>query len=94
MNPFYLKKLTGNIRVCQVCRGSLRLVDGSIPCPCHDVVIVREFHNQTGTLKTPLRASAAYYHAWLACVCAADPSFVPSSLVVSPDIVVVLTSQH
>lgn len=23
VNPFYLKKLTGNIRICQGCRGSL-----------------------------------------------------------------------
>ena len=37
VNPF-LKQLSGNIRVCQGCRGSLRLADGSIPGPSYDVV--------------------------------------------------------
>ncbi len=41
VNPFYLKKLTGNIRICQGCRGSLRLADKRIPDPPNDVVVAR-----------------------------------------------------
>ena len=98
VNPFYLKKLAGNIRVCQGCRGSLRLVDGSIPTPLYDLVIVRlekrQFMDQSGALKTPSRASAAHYRAHLACVRAGDPGFIASSLVIPADIAVVLTAQH
>ena len=98
VNPFFLKKLTGNIRICQGCRGSLRLVDGTIPNPPHDIVVARletrPFRDQSGNLKTPSRASAAHYHARLACVRAGDPSFIPSSLVISADIAMVLSTQH
>ncbi len=34
-NPFYLKMITGNIRTCQGCKGSLRCADSSIPGPPH-----------------------------------------------------------
>ena len=39
VNPFYFKVLSGNIRVCQGCRGGLRAADGSIPGPPHDIVV-------------------------------------------------------
>ena len=98
VNPFYLKKLTGNIRVCQGCRGSLRLADGSIPNPPNDLVVARlerrQFRDSSGTLKTPSRASAAHYHARLACVRAGDPSFIASSLLIPADVGTVLTAQH
>lgn len=98
VNPFYLKKLTGNIRICQGCRGSLRAADESIPSPPYDIVIARlekrPFRDQGGTLKTPSRASAAHYHARLACVRAGDPSFLPSALVIPADVAVVLTTLH
>ena len=82
--PFYLKPLAGNIRVCQGCRGSLRLSDGSIPAPPFDFVVARmekwSFRDATGARKTPVRPSAAHYHARLACVHAAELSlcFPPS----------------
>ena len=98
VNPFYLKKLTGNIRICQGCRGSLRLVDGNIPNPPYDLLVARlekrQFQDQSGALKTPSRASAAHYHARLACVRAGDPGFIANSLVILADIAMVLTAQH
>ena len=98
VNPFYLKSLTGNIRVCQGCRGSLRAVDGSVPQPPYNVVIAcreqRPFRDPTGILKTPSRPSAAHYHARLACIHAADPKFVSNSLVVPGDVAAILTPQH
>ena len=72
VNPFYLKILTGNSRICQGCRGSLRLPDSRIPSPPYDMIIARlekrSFWDHSGTLKTPSRASAAHYHAFLVCV--------------------------
>ena len=98
MNPFYLKKLMGNIRICQGCRGTVRMADGSIPNPPHDVVVARlekrQFRDQTGSLKTPYKPSAVHYHARLPCICAGDPSFVPSSLIIPPDVAALLTLQH
>ena len=98
VNPFFLKQLSGNIRVCQGCRGSLRLADGSIPGPPYDVVVAhlekRPFRDPTGAMRTPSRASAAHYHVRLACLRATDPSFVSSTLVIPPDLATFLTVQH
>ena len=88
----------GNIRICQGCRGSVRSADGYIPSPPHDVVVARlekrHFQDQSGTLKTPYKPSAAHYHARLACIRAGDPSFVPFSLVIPPDVATVLSPWH
>ena len=40
-NPFYLKFITGNIRICQGCRQSLRTSTGSIPEPPYNLVVAR-----------------------------------------------------
>ena len=40
-NFFFIKVLSGNIRVCQGCRGSLRLANGSVLPPPFDLVITR-----------------------------------------------------
>ena len=54
-NPFYLKKLAGNIRVCRRCGGSLRSADGTVPSPPFDFVLAhlekRQFRDASGTLK-------------------------------------------
>lgn len=98
VNPFYLKKMIGNIRICQGCRGSLRTEDGSIPNAPYDIVIARlekrPFRDQSGTVKTPSRASASHYHARLACVRAGDSSFIPSTLVIPADVATILSAQH
>ena len=41
LNPFYVKFIYGNIRMCQGCRSPLRLTDGSIPAPPFDLVMAR-----------------------------------------------------
>ena len=98
INPFYLKPLAGNIRVCQGCRGSVRLFNGSIPAPPFDFVVARmekrPFRTASGDLQTPAYASAAHYHARLTCIKAADPSFVPSALRVPNDVRVLLKQEH
>ena len=55
VNPFYLKKLTGNIRICQGCRGSLRAADGSIPNPPFDIIIARLERDHFGIKVEPTR---------------------------------------
>ena len=49
-NPFYLKFVTGNIRICQGCRGSLRCADSTIPEP---ICMLRNVH-----IGTPQEASS------------------------------------
>ena len=39
VNPFYAKFISGNIRVCQGCKGSLCLADYSVPLPPFDLTI-------------------------------------------------------
>ena len=98
VNPFYLKPLSGNIRVCQGCRGSLRLPNGSVPAPPFDIVVARmekrSFRDSDGTLRTPMRPSAAHYHARLTCIRAVEPNFVASTLRVPADVSQFLTPQH
>ena len=98
VNPFYLKKLAGNIRVCQGCRGSLRSADGTVPSPPFDVVIAclekRQFRDVSGMLKTPAKPSAAHYHFRLACIRACEPNFLPSTLTVPRDVACLLYPLH
>ena len=98
VNPFYLKKLTGNIRICQGCRGSLRSADGMVPNPPFDFVIARlekrQFRDASGTLKVPAKPSAAHYHFRLACICAIEANFLPSSLVIPCDVSELLCPIH
>ena len=98
-SPLFLKALTGNIRICQGCRGSLRLPNGLVPQPRFDLVIAqmkrRSFYDATGAVRVPTRPLAAHYHLKLACIKAVDPHFVPSTqLQVPPDITIKLTMKH
>ena len=99
-HPFYLKVLAGNIRICQGCRGSLRLNNGAVPSPPFDLVIAhmerRSYRDSSGVLRTPTRPSAAHYHLKLICVMAVEPNFIPSaeSLQIPNDILPLLTFQH
>ena len=98
-SPFFLKALTGNIRICQGCRRSLRLPNGLVPQPPFDLVIARmerrSFYDATGAVRVPTRPSAAHYHLKLACIKAVDPHFVLSTqLQVPPDITIKLTMKH
>ena len=89
-NPFYLKFIGGNIRTCQGCRNSLRQADGTISLPPYDLTIARAerrpYRDHSGNLITPQKESNAHYHCRVACVTAAEPSFIPRSLHVPTDI--------
>lgn len=83
-NPLFLKKLSGNIRVCQAVEEAFEhLMHGSMPNPPYDTVVARlqkrPFWDQTGACKAPSKPSAAHYRVSLPCLRAAEPSFVPSN---------------
>ena len=97
-NPFYVRFIQGNIRMCQGCRSSLRLQDGSIPVPPFDMVIARaerkSFRDKNGELVTPRQEQTCHYHFRLDCVRAVEPNFVPMALQVPQDILPSLTVIH
>ena len=89
-NPFYVRFIAGNMRVCQGCRGNLKRQDGSIPASPFDVCAARaerrSFRDSNGILITPQKEQPAHYHLNLSCIGAVAPTFVPSSLFVPPDV--------
>ena len=97
-NPFYVKFIHGNIRMCQGCRSTLRSSDGSIPAPPFNLVIARaerrSFRYKSGVLITPLQEQTCHYHIRLECVKNVDPTFVPLALKVPQDIVPLLSAVH
>lgn len=98
VNPFYIKPLVGNIRICQGCGGSLRLSNGSIPAPPFNIVVARMerrvYHDPSGAVKTPARPSACHYHFKLACIRAMEPNFIPTMLQIPVDFPGSVTTIH
>ena len=89
-NPFYVKFIVGNMRVCQGCRGNLKRLDGSVPAPPFDLCAARaerrSFRDSNGILITPQKEQPSHYHLNLSCIRVVAPTFVTSSLVVPPDV--------
>ena len=79
-NPFFVKFIQGNIRVCQGCRGSLKNFDNSLPKAPFDLAVARferrPYRDRTGEWRTPTQEQAAHYHLRLACIQAVAPEFV------------------
>ena len=89
-NPFYLKFITGNIRICQGCRQSLRTSSGAIPDPPYNFVVAisekRPYRDSSGELVVPSSYSNAHYHVAVCCILQAEPTFSPSMLKIPTDI--------
>ena len=98
VNPFYLKFIKGNIRVCQGCRGSLKTSDGAVPSPPFDLTVARAeqrpFRDTSGTLITPKRPTVYHYHCNLGCIKAVEAHFVPSSICIPADVRSNLCTAH
>ena len=96
VNPFYLKFIKGNIRVCQGCRGSLKTSDGAVPSPPFDLTIAhaeqRPFRDSSGNLITPKRPTVYHYHYHFKVECI-KALFVPSSVRI-PDVRTDLCTAH
>ena len=89
VNPFRLKQMNFWIKVCQGCRGPHQSSLGTVTEASIDFCVASKERRtykdpQTGQLCTLTRESDAHYHLRVSCIQAAEPSFVPSSLVI-PD---------
>ena len=98
-NPFVLKFVAGNIRVCQSCRSSLRQVDGSVPFPPYDLCVSRlerrpYWHEASRSWCSPTRESNSHYCAKVSCLQANNPGFIGPSLVIPPEIAHQLSEIH
>lgn len=97
-NPFYLKFIAGNIRICQGCRQSLRTSTGSIPDPPYNLVVARSekrpYRDSSGDLVTPSSYSNAHYHVAISCITRVEPTFHPSMLKIPSDIACQLGWDH
>lgn len=97
-NPFFVRFIHGNIRVCQGCRSSLCSVDGNIPKAPFDLAVARfekrPYRGKTGELVTPVREQAAHYHLKVGCIRCASPQFVPTGLTIPLDVSPLLTATH
>ena len=97
-NPFTLRFIMGNIRMCQGCRESLRPSDGSIPKEPYNLVVARAerrpFRDTCGNLVTPTSFSNAHYHMDLNCIRKADVYFQPHMLHISLEMSEQLTEMH
>ena len=84
--------------MCQGCKNTLRLVDGSVPPAPHDLTVARAekqpYHDSSGNLITPRKESTAHYHCHVSCIRAVEPLFIPSSSTIPADIYSCLISTH
>ena len=99
LNPHTLKFVCGNIRVCQSCRDSFRLADGSPRSPPLDLCVAhlgkRQYWNSTSnTWCVPSRETNSHYCARVVCIQFTFPTFIPSSLVVPEEVRAKLTDVH
>ena len=97
-NSFYIRFITGNIRICQGCRSILRCADGSVPAPPFDLCAARaerrSFRDATGILRTPQKEQPAHYNLNILCIRVVAADFVPSSIVVPHDVLPSLGQVH
>ena len=95
--PFTLKFINNRIQKCQGCKLDFRQ-SSSILQPPHDLIVARlerrPFVNTVGDLSTPWKPSHAHYHLDMACIHAADNTFVPSSLAIPPSVEMQLLPSH
>ena len=98
VNPFYVKFICGNMRVCQGCKGSLKTTDNHVPAPPFDIAAARAetrpFRDTSGNLITPKRATVYHYHCNLRCIQSVEPHFILTSLLIPDDVKSKLTPIH
>ena len=81
-HPFFIRFITGNIRIVQGCKNSVRLSDGSIPSPpldIIDIVVLDIFDKKSGEWCYSYKDSHCHYHR-LSCIVKVELLFIPSSL--------------
>ena len=97
-NPFFVRFIEGNIRMCQGCRSSLRYSNGLVPLPPFNLCIgraeQRSYRDSAGVLRTPQKMQNVYYHLSIACVKSVCTNFSPSSLQIPSDVLKMLLPAH
>ena len=97
-NPFFVRQICGNIRICQGCRGSLRSASGQVHNPLFSMAVARlekrQFRDKNGEIRTPQREQPSHYHLQVSCVKIVAPSFIPANVEISDEIRSVLTTVH
>ena len=94
-NTFYFKFITGNIRICQGCRLSLRASDGSIPPPPYNLAVARaECQDKGGNMITPTRESVYHYHCVPQCIHSVEPAYNLSAIIIPVDLNQKLSEVH
>ena len=85
-NTCNLKFVSGNIRVCQSCRGTLRSSSGLLHSPPYDMCVARLGKRQywisfMNEWCVPSKETNSHYCAGMACIQFSTPTFVSTSLV-------------
>ena len=97
-NPFYLKFITGNIRIMPGMQTVTAYNGREYTHTPYNLTVARKerctFRDASGTLVTPQKEAAAHYHCHVVCLKAVDPAFVPQSLRVPVDILSQLLPIH
>ena len=83
VNPFRLKPMNSQIKVCQGCRGPLHLSSGTVTNAPFDFCVVIKERWSYKDPKTGQLCTAAHYHLRIACVQTEELSFLPCTLVIS-----------
>ncbi len=92
MYPFRLHFISGNISVCNGCKGRYK----KLPPP-HDLCLQHEewrTFTPQGSVSSQTRFGNTYYHCNVSCVFAVWPSFVPSSVVIPIEVQACLLPEH
>ena len=92
-NPFRICFVAGNMCVCYECKGKY-LKEAGLP---HDLCFQHEelrWFTPSGSTTPQSHFSNVYYHCNAACIFATFPSFVPSSVIVPPQVHAKLDSVH
>ena len=84
MQPYYLKMLTKQIKVCKGCRLGYGN-EVSVPDPPYNICVA---HEESIVLSSAAYATktVAHYHAAPTCIWIKDPTFTPHALVISSSI--------
>ena len=98
-NPFFVKFLTKQIRVCQGCRsGYQRDLNGDPLPPPYDIIIghfERQQYSDPVTGLTRLsRETCAHYHAHPQCIYAKHPKFQPNKVHIHDEVLKKLSGIH
>jgi len=98
-NPFFVKFLTKQIKVCQGCRsGYQRGLNGDALPPPYDIVIGhferQQYSYQVTGITRLSRETCAHYHAFPQCILAKFPNFQPTELSIPNEVLLKLNATH